>query len=136
MHSGASGAPGAVAGPERLFPVAVACLVALNVIVQKYNLGRTVIPGLDEGMYLYAAKLIVHGAVPYRHYVADSKFFQATGKNMDERSFQDLLARSGSVAVEPYLASFLDRRRWETLAGSFTLVFRRGAYQAWVKKTP
>ena len=54
--------------PARLFLCTVSALVALNLAVQNFNLGRAVIPGLDEGIYLYAAKLITQGSLPYRDF--------------------------------------------------------------------
>ncbi len=43
-------------------------LYVAEVVLQSHSLGRVVIPALDEGVYLYAARLVTDGLVPYRDF--------------------------------------------------------------------
>ena len=46
----------------------VGALYAVAFMAQTWNLGRTVRPALDEGVYLYAARLITEGWLPHRDF--------------------------------------------------------------------
>lgn len=48
--------------------VSVAVLWAAVLFAALSSLGRAVVPGLDEGVYLYAAKLMADGRLPYRDF--------------------------------------------------------------------
>jgi len=43
-------------------------IFVLNLIVQNWNLGKLILPGSDEGVYLYSAKLLDQGLIPYKDF--------------------------------------------------------------------
>lgn len=53
----------------------IALLFLANVLVQLYSLGKIVYPTLDEGVYLYSAKLIAEGLIPYKDFFLSHPFF-------------------------------------------------------------
>jgi hypothetical protein len=46
----------------------VSLLFSASLVAQMWNLGRTFLPALDEGVYLCAARQMTAGAVPYRDF--------------------------------------------------------------------
>lgn len=63
-----------------------------SLFIQNYNLGKLVLPATDEGIYLYAAKLISQGFLPYKDFFLGHSFypllpvtlfFKLFGNNLD-----------------------------------------------------
>ncbi len=64
-----TGGPRAGAGaPDRGLLVAVAVSFSVVLAAALSTLGKTVVPGLDEGVYLEAARLMADGKLPYRDF--------------------------------------------------------------------
>lgn len=40
----------------------------INILIQNWNLGLLILPGSDEGVYLYSAKLLGQGFMPYKDF--------------------------------------------------------------------
>ncbi|MEO6326797.1 MAG: hypothetical protein ABIT01_20670 [Thermoanaerobaculia bacterium] len=98
-------------------------------VVEVLKRGPGPILAFEPRLALYAGvELTPH------YYVADPKFLRAMNKNLEEQTFLELVGRSNAIAVEPYLASFLDAPRWQKIAAEFDLVYRNGGYQVWVKR--
>src|SRR5687767_3259686 len=46
----------------------VLAVFLINLIIQNWNLGNHVLPGSDEGVYLYSARLLGQGYIPYKDF--------------------------------------------------------------------
>lgn len=75
--------------PDYILP---SLIFLLNLFVQNYNLGKLVFTFTDEGVFLYSAKLISQGFIPYRDFFLShpfygllpiSLFFKAAGNNLN-----------------------------------------------------
>ncbi len=55
-------------GPRAVSWAAAGSIYVAAFAAQTWNLGRTVRPALDEGVYLYAARLLTQGWLPYRDF--------------------------------------------------------------------
>lgn len=51
-----------------LIPIILIFLYTSNLIIQNYNLGKLVSVVNDEGVYLYSAKLLTEGFIPYKDF--------------------------------------------------------------------
>lgn len=48
--------------------VIIFIIFLFNLLIQNWNLGLLVLPGSDEGVYLYSAKLLGQGFIPYKDF--------------------------------------------------------------------
>ena len=88
--------------------ILLSLLFVLNLIVQSYNLGKLVFVFTDAGVYLYSAKLLASGLIPYQDFFLAQPpyllyFFSGVLSlvNFDIKSFNFLYIIWGFLSIIP-----------------------------------
>lgn len=78
---------------------------------------------------LYAKKELT-----FHYHVADMRYFRVMGKNLDDGQYRDILSKSNTILIEPFIQSLLPSSILEEINQRFIVIYNDGKNYIYVRK--
>ncbi|OGE44053.1 hypothetical protein A3A45_03785 [Candidatus Daviesbacteria bacterium RIFCSPLOWO2_01_FULL_36_8] len=70
----------------------------------------------------------------YHYFVADMRYFQVLGTNLDQTQYLDVIKNSNTVLVEPFMLRFLQKEVLDKIKEDFNLIYSKNENYIYVRK--